>query len=313
MISDELQELAALHALEMLRGDEAAAFEKQCAENAELAALVQSLRDSADGLAFALPPLAPPLRVRQRILGEKMELPPTNVVPFPDKPRSWSVLKVAAIAAIIPSGLAWYYYDQGEQTEMTYTMAAKEANRREKGFMENITELQTVKENLQTRLDGAHTENNATREARDKAIAEITKLRADLTMLQSDKDKLMAEMAALQARGLFDQARIALMASTSKPATKATAVSLWDQQAQGGVIVVQNLPPLPADRNYQLWVLDDGQPVSAGLLTLDGKGGGRIEFKARKPIAKPTVFAVTNETRGEKDAPDMDRMVLAGQ
>ncbi len=309
MISDELQELAALHALGMLRGEEAAAFEKQCAENPELAALVRSLRETADGLAFALPPVVPPVELRERLLGGKKESPAAKVIAFPKMKHFWSGWKVAAVAALLPLGIAWYSLQNAGDLNQRLKFAAKEAEKHQ----ETMDQLRAENGRLQSSLDGAHVAFNTVKDQRDQARVTSTKLQGDLTMLQADKEKLLAEVTALQARGLYDQARIALMASTTKPATKATAVSLWDQDAQGGVIVVQNLPVLPADRNYQLWVLDDGQPVSAGLLTLDGKGGGRIEFKARKPIAKPTLFAVTNETRGEKDAPDLKQLVLAGQ
>jgi anti-sigma-K factor RskA len=143
-----------------------------------------------------------------------------------------------------------------------------------------------------------------------------TKQASDLAALTGLKDQLDLEVKTLKARQLFDEAQIALLSPTPKAkAPKAVAVSLWNQKQQDGVFVVQNLPPLKADRNYQLWVIDDldpKHPVSAGLLTLDGNGGGRIEFKARRPVTTAGTFAVTNESKGEHDAPGGD-IVLAGK
>ena len=317
MISGELQELAALHALGILRGEEAAVFERQCAENPELAALVQSLRDTADGLAFALPPVAPPAVLRERVLAGKMETPPANVNPFPQPTPAGRWQAIASLAALVAvTGLAVWFAVVAYRADIAAGIAEKKAVglERERDTLVLDKDILTVNNDALTKArDAANTALDQTKKELADAAAISGKLQADLTMLKADKDKLLAEVAALQARGLYDKARIALMASTTKPVGKATAVSLWDQQAQGGVIVVQNLPALPAGRNYQLWVLDDGQPVSAGLLTLDGNGGGRIEFKPRKPITTPTLFAVTNETKGEQEAPDLKKLVLAGK
>ena len=90
------------------------------------------------------------------------------------------------------------------------------------------------------------------------------------------------------------------------------AVSLWDNSKQEGVFVVQNLKPLPADRDYQLWVLDNGtKPVDAGVFRVDENGGVRVDFKARQAIEAPVKFAVTEEVRGGAAAPTIKNMVLA--
>ena len=48
---------------------------------------------------------------------------------------------------------------------------------------------------------------------------------------------------------------------------------------QRGVFVVQNLKPLPADKDYQLWVIDPKYPtpVSAGVFQVDADGMPKME------------------------------------
>ena len=106
-------------------------------------------------------------------------------------------------------------------------------------------------------------------------------------------------MLALQETNRLANLRIAMLDSLLADAPKAIAVSLWDNAKQEGVFVAQNLKPLPADRDYQLWVLDNGTtPVDAGVFHVDDHGGVRVEFKAKLPINVAGRFAVTEEAKG---------------
>ncbi len=70
MISDELQDQAALYALGALDAGETAAFETALAENAELRTLVREMREASADLARTVPLRKPPGELRQRVLGE---------------------------------------------------------------------------------------------------------------------------------------------------------------------------------------------------------------------------------------------------
>ena len=53
---------------------------------------------------------------------------------------------------------------------------------------------------------------------------------------------------------------------------QASGRALWSRQ-RGMVFSGANLPPLPAGRVYQVWVIpNDAAPISAGLLEADGTG-----------------------------------------
>ena len=97
-------------------------------------------------------------------------------------------------------------------------------------------------------------------------------------------------------------------------APKAIAVSLWDSEKQEGVFVVQNMKPLPAGRDYQLWVIDPQYkiPVSAGVFQVDDQGTVRVDFKANKTIQTASKFAVTEEPKGGLAVPTLKNLVLIG-
>ena len=124
---------------------------------------------------------------------------------------------------------------------------------------------------------------------------------------------LQNDLAALSAQDQVAQLRIALLGSRLESAPQAVAVSLWDAEQQKGVLVVQNLTPLPTDRDYQLWVIDPhlGTPVDAGLFSVDAKGAVRFRFQPKTAVRSAEKFAVTLERKGGVPAPQ-GPMVLAG-
>jgi len=124
---------------------------------------------------------------------------------------------------------------------------------------------------------------------------------------------LQQTVLALQETNRLVNLRIAMLTSLLADAPKAVAVSLWDNEKQTGVFVAQNLKPLPADRDYQLWVLDNGTtPVSAGVFPVNPDGSVRVDFKAGQRIQVAGKFAVTEEPKGGRPTPTLKNLVLAG-
>jgi anti-sigma-K factor RskA len=130
--------------------------------------------------------------------------------------------------------------------------------------------------------------------------------------LQSATNDLQKTVLALEETNRLANVRIAMLNSLLADEPKAVAVSLWDNSRQEGVFIVENLKPLPADHDYQLWVLENGTtPVSAGVFRVDEKGYLREEFKANKLVKVAGKFAVTEEVRGGVASPTVKNMVLA--
>ena len=132
--------------------------------------------------------------------------------------------------------------------------------------------------------------------------------------LRDATNQLGQTVASLQSATKLADVRIALLSSLLSDEPKAVAVSLWDNQQQSGVFVVQNLKPLPADRDYQLWVIDPQykNPVSAGVFQVDNAGNVRLHFKANKAIVTADKFAVSLEPKGGLPVPTMKNLVLLG-
>ena len=68
---------------------------------------------------------------------------------------------------------------------------------------------------------------------------------------------------------------------------------------------------LPNDKDYQLWVIDQGVPVDAGVIFVKDQGKARLQFKPKSRIKTADKFAVTVEAKGGSPTPK-GTMLLIG-
>ncbi len=262
MIDERLEELAGLYVLEALNPAEKREFEAALQHDAELRALVDSLRGVRDAVAGAVPPAEPSPRLKQRLMAEvSLRNRPASPEPRRQSPGGW-------LAFWLPWGMA----------------AASVAL---------AINLYVQKGEL------------------NRQVSQLDQL-AD--SLRNTTNSLQQAVASLNETNRMDGLRIALLGTLLSDSPKSVAVSLWDNRQQAGVFMVQNLKPLPADRDYQLWVIDPQypSPVSAGVFQVDGHGNVRFQFKAVKAIGAADKFAVTMEPKGGLPAPTMTNLVLVG-
>jgi anti-sigma-K factor RskA len=133
-------------------------------------------------------------------------------------------------------------------------------------------------------------------------------------LLRTESADLRQSVLTLQQSNRLANMRIALLNSQLRTDPQAVAVSVWDNERQSGIMVVRHLKPPPADKDYQLWIIDPRYPapVDAGVLAVDSHGNARVEFRAKRLIQSANQFAVTEEAKGGVEAPTLSAMVLAG-
>jgi anti-sigma-K factor RskA len=157
------------------------------------------------------------------------------------------------------------------------------------------------------------TQNGQLRTTVSQQAKQIDDLNQLALSLQSATNSLNQTVLALQETNRLANLRIAMLNSLVPDAPKAIAVSLWDNQKQNGVFVAQNLKALPADRDYELWVIDGDKPVASGVFHVDESGTIRVEFKPSQMVKAANVFAVTEEVKGGVASPTVANMVLASK
>lgn len=264
---DELQEeRAALHALDLLDGAERTEFESAVARDPALAALVAELRESSATLAHLAPAAEPPAALRDRVLASaaqsKTQNPPSKIISFP-------TLLPWLAAACFAASTAWL--------GQLYLASRSEASL--------LREQQTIAD---LALRSARTQLATERLLAGRQLADARTQIADLGQ-------------QLKTQGDLANFKITALASLLKDSPEALAVAVLNPSTQQGVLQVDKLPALAADKDYQLWAVDPQytNPVDCGVFTVDAKTGvARIQFKAKQPVKAISAFAVSLERKG---------------
>jgi anti-sigma-K factor RskA len=133
-------------------------------------------------------------------------------------------------------------------------------------------------------------------------------------VLASMWTKSRSEVAKLEQRDLLSRIRIAALQSQVDAYAKTSAIVVWNPDQQNGVLQFERLPALPANQDYQMWVIDpkQPQPVSAGLVPKSTDEERRVAFSPTKPVGGTPKFAVSIEPAGGSTAP-RGQIVLVGQ
>jgi len=144
-------------------------------------------------------------------------------------------------------------------------------------------------------------------------ISYIAALRGKVTALEG---KTAAQDAELQrVRDEFaafagpDAKPVTLVVANNHPQPQGKAVYV---QSSGKLLfVASNLPALPDDRAYELWLLpSEGAPVPAGVFHPDAKGGGVVLNPPLTAGVSAKGFAITVEPKEGSAAPTTKPMMV---
>ncbi len=101
---------------------------------------------------------------------------------------------------------------------------------------------------------------------------------------------------------------IALAGTDVSP--ESTARVFWNAGAEQLYLSPGNLPEPPTDKQYQLWAIVDGKPVSAGVFEVTPDDSSLQTLSSQ--IAQASAFAITLEPRGGSPSPTMEAMYVQG-
>jgi anti-sigma-K factor RskA len=282
MIDEHQEELAALHAFDLLEGEDRERFVSELARNPELRRLVAELRLSSTALAHAAPEADPPSELKARVLASASALERDTGIPG----------ALASTGSLIPFR-AWIPW-------LAAACIAAAAVWSERLYVQ------------------AESENASLREQKRLAELALDQTRSqleDARKLLAQSGRQIAELNAnLKAEGDIAHFKIATLASMLGNSPAALAVAVWDPTREEGVLAVSKLPALASEKDYQLWVIDKQypSPVSGGVFVVDpATGEARIVFKADKPVHSIAKFAVSLERKGGAPSPQGPIVLLS--
>lgn len=94
-------------------------------------------------------------------------------------------------------------------------------------------------------------------------------------------------------------------------APKATGVMVISEDGEHGTLVVDRLPYLEEDQQYQLWLVSDGERTSGGVFSVSREGYGSMWVKAPLPLASYQGCGITIEPAGGSPGPTGPRVLRA--
>ena len=128
------------------------------------------------------------------------------------------------------------------------------------------------------------------------ALAACAALAAGLwgASVSSDLDEARSALAR-------ERAAAAVLAHPASESSLTGAAGRLVVGADGdAVLVVSGVPPVPAGKTYQVWVIDEGHPVSGGLFA---PADGTLAVPVDGKVGPGSVVAVTVEDDGGASAP----------
>jgi anti-sigma-K factor RskA len=100
---------------------------------------------------------------------------------------------------------------------------------------------------------------------------------------------------------------IAMVGTGAAPASAGTLVV--DSEGEYGTLVVEGLPALDQDHQYQVWLIRDGQRTSGGVFSVSPEGYGTLMVSSPEPLSSYPAFGVTIEPEGGSPGPTGDKVL----
>lgn len=137
------------------------------------------------------------------------------------------------------------------------------------------------------------------------AVLVLVVLSATVFMLKSDLDSVKQQLASAQSEvGAYERVVSAVLHSDGGMELAGNgAVGRMVPTGDGSVFVVAGIQAAPKNHTYQLWVIDGGQPISAGLF--DARDGVAL-LNSGISLRGADAVAVTIEPEGGSEGPTTD-------
>jgi anti-sigma factor ChrR (cupin superfamily) len=290
MRHEEYKELLALEAAGALEAGERAPLEGHLSSCAECRTELLEMSDAAASLVYTVAPIMPPASMRARVLQSVRAVAPSEA---------------AASRAVDPSEFAARAVDPSE---------VKGSDLDLRGLLKRFSVWQIIGARPSLAFGAAAALvavaalgiTTAALLNRNSALSrEVAQLYDRLRESQTETTGVRTQLASL--RDLNDvlaspDARVTQLAGKGEGA-RARATLAYERTTGRAVLVTAGLPPAPAGKAYQLWLIADNKKMPGGTFKTDAEGRARMSDRLPAGEGSPT-FAVTLEREGGVTAPE---------
>lgn len=155
-----------------------------------------------------------------------------------------------------------------------------------------------------------------------RLMGTIDEQNQQLVSVENEKQELQTQLVALKDELLRKQEILNVLAAKQVEIAVMNGLDvhpvgygkiIWDPERKRAILQVSNLPAIPSDKDYQLWVVKGKQPISAGVFAVHDTESNyfKIENLAVTDPKEIAAFAVTLEPKGGVPQPT-GAMYMAG-
>lgn len=92
-------------------------------------------------------------------------------------------------------------------------------------------------------------------------------------------------------------------------APEASGIIYISADGNSGTLIVDRLPPLGADQQYQLWLIRNGERASGAVFSVNEQGYRGLEIESALPLKDYESFGITIEPSGGSPGPTGQRVL----
>ncbi len=97
--------------------------------------------------------------------------------------------------------------------------------------------------------------------------------------------------------------------SGTETAPQATGIVYISSNGRDGTLIVEALPPLSPEQQYQLWLIRDGERDNGGVFSVSDKGYHSLQISSPRPLEEYGAFGITIEPAGGSPGPTGQRVL----
>ena len=135
---------------------------------------------------------------------------------------------------------------------------------------------------------------------------EVSSLNERLEAQSKSIDQIIANLPQTNQENVIT---VSLKGTEVQPQAQGQLIA--DPDSQAAVLVISGLPKLEPGKTYQVWLIDGGAPVSAGLLSVDENGQGVFIVNSDESIGSFNALGISVEPDGGSQQPTGDIVVLS--
>lgn len=137
----------------------------------------------------------------------------------------------------------------------------------------------------------------------NNATQEVASMRQEMQGMQKQQTEMVAALDAYKKEKdmMADADMQAIPMKSAVPGHAMVATVYWNKNKGEAYLSMQNLPPLEKGKQYQMWVIQDGKPVSMGPIDM-AMGEGDI-VKLPMEVKDGQAFAISLENEGGNPTP----------